>query len=746
VVVQHQEQWTLKRLAISTGLILAILVAIVVAAPRPASAANFTTHITLTDSTGAGIESARVLYWISGGWSTLGYTDTSGILATPVANQTYRIVIQYNKGAVDTGTPVDVTNYSFKTVSVKVLNTGQLAYQGWYMGYGDPAWVNSMELLPYAYSIWNNSSYPTSNKFNLVVGDQNLVAVNVRLLDSNGNGLAGGTVDYYLNGWQSAPGTTDAGGNLVVQLSADSPYLSMAMLYNGTRQQMNRTELDASNFTFRTAAVHVKLINADGSPLDTGSAAYYATMWRALGNTSAGVIDVQMLPGSYSFAMTYNGSREQKDSVAIGLPSTDVVFQTGRLSFYYSGPISWYYTAWLSFTKPTMEYLPGLTTFYFGPTPNCNLGIQINAGDHLAKSVVVAKLTNSSGNPLAGGEASAYVGSWRTVGTTNAQGLTCAAFDGKLGNTAVAMVYNGSRQQVSQSQPTNSIYTFSTSNVTVELRDSNNTLIDTGSASYYAGSWRAIGDTSGGKAAVQMLPGNYSFAMVYNGTREQKNAIAVGPGATTVTFATAPVTVRLVDSHASALDIGSASYYAGSWRAIGDTSGGETAVQMLSGNYSFAMVYNGTREQKNAVAVGPGATTVTFATVNVTVHLIDSDGNALDTGSASYYAGSWRAIGDTSGGETAVQMLSGNYSFAMSYLGGRSQQNGIAINGGSSDVIFQTGKVISDSSSATNYYASGWKPFTQGMQLLGANYTFAFNDATPNAQVTIVGGQVNHIH
>ena len=106
----------------------------------------------------------------------------------------------------------------------------------------------------------------------------------------------------------------------------------------------------------------------------------------------------------------------------------------------------------------------------------------------------------------------------------------------------------------------------------------------------------------------------------------------------------------------------------------------------------------------------------------------------------------WRRLGNTSAGIIAVQMLSGNYSFAMSYLGGRSQQNGIAINGGSSDVTFQTGKVISDSSSATNYYASGWKPFTQGMQLLGANYTFAFNDATPNAQVTIVGGQVNHIH
>lgn len=668
VSAQYGSHWTLKRLAVSIGMILAVLVAIVMATPQPARAEGFTTHISLKDSTGAGIQGAKVLWWTSGSWSTLGYTDASGVLATPVPAQHYRIRIENGRGAVDTGTPVDVTNYGFNTVSVRLLNTGQLTYQGWYLGFG--TFTNPMELLPGTYTIHNNESYPSSTSFSLTVGNSNVTAVLVRLLDSNGHGLAGGTVSYYISGWSSAPGSTDAQGNLVVQLPTSSPYLAMTMTYNGTSQQMNLSGLNAANFTFRTAAVNVKLIDADGNALDTGSASYYAGGWRSLGNTSNGAVAVQMLPGSYSFAMVYNGSRQQKDSIAIALPATDVVFQTGRLSLYYSESISWYSGGWHNFTKPTMEYLPGTQTFYFGPNPTCQLGIPIQSGDHLVKSVIVAKLTNSSGAPLAGGDASAYVGGWRAIGTTNALGVTCQAFDGKLGNTAVAMVYNGTRQQVSQSQPSNSIYKFSTTNVTVELRDSTGMLADTGSASYYAGAWRTIGDTNGGTASVQMLPGSYSFAMVYNGTREQKNV----------------------------------------------------------------------------VAIGPAATTVTFQTVNVTVQLDDSGHNPLDGGNASYYAGSWRTIGNTAGGAVSVEMLSGNYSFAMSYLGGRSQLNGVAISNGPATVAFQTGKVISVSESATSYYASGWRPFTQGMQLLGGTYTFSFNDATPNALLTVVGGQENHIH
>ncbi|MNY61921.1 hypothetical protein D3C86_1986660 [compost metagenome] len=60
---------------------------------------------------------------------------------------------------------------------------------------------------------------------------------------------------------------------------------------------------------------------------------------------------------------------------------------------------------------------------------------------------------------------------------------------------------------------------------------------------------------------------------------------------------------------------------------------------------------------------------VVFQTVNVNVQLKDSQGNPLDGGSASYYAGSWRTFGSTVGGEIHKELLPGVYTFGMSYGG-----------------------------------------------------------------------------
>ena len=149
------------------------------------------------------------------------------------------------------------------------------------------------------------------------------------------------------------------------------------------------------------------------------------------------------------------------------------------------------------------------------------------------------------------------------MGTTDAAGRACATFDGTLGTTAVAMVYNGTRQQVSQNQPTDSVYRFGTSDVTVQLESSAGDLMDTGTASYYASGWHNLGPTSGGQVHVEMLPGSYAFAMTYNGTREQVNGVGVSGSSSTVTFQTTAATAQLVDHTGTAgLAGGSASYYA----------------------------------------------------------------------------------------------------------------------------------------------------------------------------------------
>ncbi len=712
-------------------------------APRPASAdtGTVTTDVRVVDSQGNGIQGVQIIWAVDAysGWHTLGFTDSSGVVAVSHGAGNYLLEANYNQGFARTSAAVDISQtYTFQTVRVTLLNTGYLtyatnAYSGWH------EYTGPMEMFPGNYKLDNGHGHP-----DLVVGPTGFTGGIVRLVDHTGAGLAGGTIGYYTGGWHSHAGVTDADGNLVFSVPSTS-YLSIAMYYNDTRNQQSLAQLNASNFTFQTALAVVKLNDADGNPLDTGSVSYYGqTGWHSIGSTSGGKVSLEMLPGSWSFAMNYNHTRQQKDHVAIASPSTDVVFQTGRLTVHYSGAMSWNNSQFYPFSPSTLEFLPG--SIQLNPA-GCQTGwIPIAAGDHLVKSVIVASLANSANQPLAGGVATVYASGWQSVGTTGANGKTCGVVDGTLGNATVAMTYNGTRQQITQHQPTNSVYAFKTTGVTVELRNSGGTLIDTGGASYYASGWHTVGDTSNGKIVVQMLPGSYSFAMTYNGTRQQLNGQVISGLNDTVTFQTTAVTVELRNSSNALSDTGNASYYAGGWRTIGNTSGGTTTVEMLPGSYSFAMTFNGTRQQLNGQVVSGPSSTVTFQTTAVTVELRNSGGALIDTGNASYYAAGWQTIGNTSNGATTVEMLPGSYSFAMTYLGTRHQLNGQVISGNTDTVTFQTGSVHSLSGTATSYYAGGWRPFTQDMELLPGSYTFDFSDATPNTVIPLSAGVVNNIH
>ena len=153
-----------------------------------------------------------------------------------------------------------------------------------------------------------------------------------------------------------------------------------------------------------------------------------------------------------------------------------------------------------------------------------------------------------------------------------------------------------------------------------------------------------------------------------------------------VAFQTINVKVQLKDSQGNPLDTGTVSYYAGSWRSFGQTTGGESSKELLAGSYTFSMIYEGTR--KELVQNTGTDNVVVFQTVNVKVQLKDSLGNPLDTGTVSYYAGSWRSFGQTTGGESSKELLSGIYTFDMSYAGTHKQiANNITTN---PTIVFQT--------------------------------------------------------
>jgi len=206
----------------------------------------------------------------------------------------------------------------------------------------------------------------------------------------------------------------------------------------------------------------------------------------------------------------------------------------------------------------------------------------------------------------------------------------------------------------------------------VTLKDSQGNPISGGTVSYYdGGGWKDFGVTDASGAASKALPvKTYTFKIVYEGMSNQKSQdIGANP---TVAFQTVHVTIHLKDSAGNPLDVGTVECYSNAWRTLGNTTTGEVSKELLSGQYTFKMTYEGTYNQKSQnIGTNP---TVAFQTVHVSVQLIDSGGNPLDGGTAEYYANGWRTLGSTTAGKADKELLGGAYTFKMTYGGAYNQK------------------------------------------------------------------------
>jgi hypothetical protein len=163
-------------------------------------------------------------------------------------------------------------------------------------------------------------------------------------------------------------------------------------------------------------------------------------------------------------------------------------------------------------------------------------------------------------------------------------------------------------------------------------------------------------------------------------------------------------------------------------------------MALTPGTYTFQITYAGASQQKSQnVGTNPN---VVFQTTLVTMSLISSTNAQLSAG-AQHYAGSWKTFGAGTT-TTAMELLPLTYTFQVSY-GGASQTKSQNV-ASDPNVVFQTVQVHSDSGKCTSYYASGWRTFTQDMELLPGTYTFRFSDGTVNTSYTTVVGAVSHIH
>ena len=375
-------------------------------------------------------------------------------------------------------------------------------------------------------SVKDNHGIETPAFFNVTVKNSTAVV----LKDSKGNPLSGGVVKYFDGGWKDF-GITDASGRVSNEIP-DKSY-TFGMTYEGTyMEKVQHTGTD-SVVLFQTVNVKLQLNDSLNNGLDNGLVKYYAAGWRTIGNTVSGEISKELLPGSYTFGMTYEGTYKEK----VQNTGTDavVLFQT------------------------------------------VNVKLQ---------------LKDSLNNGLDNGSVKYYAGSWRTVGTTISGEISKELLPGSY---TFGMSYEGTYKEKVQNTGLNAVVLFQTVNVKLQLKNSLNNGLDGGSVKYYAGSWRTVGTTISGEISKELLPGSYTFGMTYEGTYKEKvqdtglNAI--------VLFQTVNVKLQLKDSLGNPLDGGSAKYYAGGWRIMGTTMSGEISKELLPGSYTFGMTYMGTYKE-----------------------------------------------------------------------------------------------------------------------------------------------------
>jgi hypothetical protein len=341
----------------------------------------------------------------------------------------------------------------------------------------------------------------------------------VRLVNSGGTALTSGSLQYYEASWKDAVNNND--GTFTVNTSQSNVSLRMTYAYGS--QQKNNVPVNGGPVTFQTANTQVKLQNSQGTAIDTASVQYYAGAWRSLGTTSNGVASMELLPGNYSFRMTYAyGTDDKQQDVGV---NPVVVFQT------------------------------------------VNVAVQ---------------LKNSQGTMIDQGTVQYYAGSWRELGTTSNGVATKELLPN---NYSFRMTYAFASKDMQQNIGTNPSVVFSTVNATVQLKNSLGNLIDSGTVQYYAGAWRDFGTTTNGASTKELLPNSYSFRMTYESVSNDK-AQDVGIN-NTIGFSTVLCTVKVSDVQGQLVNSALVSYYSGAWQQIGLTVNGQVTKELLPANLTF---------------------------------------------------------------------------------------------------------------------------------------------------------------
>jgi len=415
----------------------------------------------------------------------------------------------------------------------------------------------------------------------------------VKLEDSEGSLLPGGSLQYYESGWKDAINNSDGTFSLPVSLKT----LSLKMTYAYGSQTKSNVTVGTDTVTFQTVNAVVKLLNSSGGVIDTGKVQYYSSGWREFGTTTNGVASKELLANNYTFRITYGFASNDK-AQNIGATPT-VVFQTVntnvelRNSFgnlMDAGTVQYYSSGWREFGTTangvaTKELLANNYTFRmtYGFASNDkaqNIGTTPTVVFQTVNANV--ELRNSSGSLIDQGTVQYYSSGWREFGTTT-NGV--ASKELLANNYTFRMTYGFASNDKAQNIGATPTVVFQTVNANVELRNSSGSLIDQGTVQYYSSGWREFGTTANGIVSKELLANNYTFRMTNEYISNDK-AQNIGTNST-VTFPTVFCTISVKDLQNQPVNNARASYYSSGWRLIGETINGEITKEFLPANLTF---------------------------------------------------------------------------------------------------------------------------------------------------------------
>ena len=197
-------------------------------------------------------------------------------------------------------------------------------------------------------------------------------AVIVKLTDSHGHPLSGGTVKYYDGGWKNF-GVTDAAGLIRMDLPDKSYTFSVS--YLGTYKEITQNTGANATVAFQTVNTTVQLKDSSGNPLDGGIVKYYAGGWKDFGTTVGGTVSKELLPGNYTFSTSYLGTYKEiaqntgaNATVAFQTVNTTVQLKDSAGNSLDGGIVKYYAGGWKDFGTTvggtvSKELLPGNFTF-----------------------------------------------------------------------------------------------------------------------------------------------------------------------------------------------------------------------------------------------------------------------------------------------------------------------------------------------------------------------------------------------